>query len=126
MTNPSSLHELTAAVVHARKTGPAGAREAEVELLRELGALMSHEGSSFDPVHDSARIVGASESVAEVRLTTAGAWKIGSGPEEDLLETWGAPSRPSLEDVLEGVQEHFSSAKIGNLVGEVRASLSGA
>ncbi len=97
--------------------------DAEAALLRGLATAMVREESSFDPAHGTARILGATADRGEVRLTIDGAWKVGASPERDLLAGWGDENALTLDEVLEGVQKNFSSARVGNLVAEVREAL---
>jgi hypothetical protein len=95
---------------------------AERELLRRLGTAMKVEESSFDAAHGFARLLGATDAHGEVRLRTDGQWVIGAR-DEDLLESWSRPDRPSLTELLDAIPKVFSSAKIGALLDEIRPSL---
>jgi hypothetical protein len=102
---------------------PSTRADAERELLRRLGLAMKAEESSFDAAHGFARIMDATDAHGEVRLGLDGTWRTGASAEEDLLATWNREDRPALGDLLDAIQKTFSSAKIGQLVAEIRPSV---
>ncbi|MEO7095817.1 MAG: hypothetical protein ABI175_21335 [Polyangiales bacterium] len=74
--------------------------------------------STKDTVSGDRKWIGAARGAI-----ARGAWNIGSAPERDLLASWGQGDHPSLAAILDGVQEHFSSAKVSALVGELKELL---
>jgi hypothetical protein len=126
------VHAQAAEVARARGSEADGVVAAEQELLRRLGALMKTEGSCFDPVSGTARILEGSDAKVGVRLDAEGAWKAGAAPERDLVDAWGdarggggdaQADLPTLRELLEAIPRVFASARVGAVVDAVRATL---